>query len=237
MTTALELISRALRLANILGEGQIPSADMANNALDTLNGMTGSFNLDSLALLATANVQVATVANQSLYTIGTGGNWATTRPVQINSMYVDFGGVSYPISEVNQQEFNLIVLKGMLGAFIPRFFLYVPEHPLGLVTLWPAPNQVLPLTISVDRYVPDITSLATVIVSPPGYERLIVSSLAIELSPEYGREPSAQLQKIARDALARVKQANHIPVVAEFDPSILGGGGASGLAAFLSGSY
>jgi len=238
--TALDLISRALRLANILGEGQTPSAEMAQNALDTLNGMAGTLNLDSLSLLATRNETVTTIPNQSLYTIGLtiGSDWLVTRPVQINSMYIDFQGVSYPITEINQDEYNLIVLKGMLGAYIPRYFLYVSEYPQGLVTLWPAPSQALTISISVDLYVPDIPTLATVITPPPGYARMLVTNLACELSPEYGREPSPTLQKMAKDSLAKIKQANHIPVVAEYDSAILGGsGGASGLAAFLSGNY
>jgi hypothetical protein len=233
MTTALELISSSLRLANILGEGQTASADQGSNALEVLNDLLDALNVDSLALYQTTNDQVLTVPGQSLYTIGTGGNWTVDRPVQINSAYIDFNGVSFPVAEVNQDEYNLITLKGMQGAFIPRFFLYLNTFPLGTLTLWPTPSQALTFTMSVDRVLANVPLLATSLTLPPGYKKMLRALLAVELCPEYGREPSPTLAKMARESLAAVKRSNHVPVVSEYDPSIIGA--PAGLAAFLSG--
>ena len=231
MSTARDLIASSFRLANILGEGQSPSADQASQALDTLNDILSGWNTDSLILYATVNDQVTFTPGQATYTIGTGGNFNVDRPVQINSMYCVYNGVSFPITEVNQDEYNLITNKNR-SQQLPRFFLYVPEFPLGKVTFWPAPTDALQVFLSVDRVLADLT-LDTVLSYPPGYRKALRAALAVELAPEYGQEPSQTLKELARSSKADIKRANHVPNVAEYDPALIGP--PAGIAAFLAG--
>lgn len=232
MTTALELIERASRLAGILGEGQTLSGQQSDDALVTLNDVLDSLGVDSLALYQTTNDTVTLVAGQDVYTVGTGGDFNVDRPAQINSAYVVYQGVSFPVREVTQDEYNLVTLKTMTQP-LPAFFLYLNTFPLGTMTLWPVPNTAIPLTISVDRVLTQIASLSDTLTLPPGYSKMLRTRLAVELCPEYGREPSTLLLKMAADALADVKRGNHIPTIAEFDPALIGA--PSGLAGFLSG--
>jgi hypothetical protein len=234
MATALDYITRAMKLANILGEGQSPSAEQGQNGLDTLNDMLQAWSLDSLTVYQTTNDQVSLVPAQSVYTIGIGGNFNLDRPVQINSAYVDYQGISYPVNQINQDEYNLITLKSMTQP-LPRMFLYVNTDPLGTLTLWPVPNQALTFTISVDRILSVVASLATTMSFPPGYAKLIRSHLAVELCTEYGRDPPPSLQKQAQEAIASVKKANRTQTVAEYDSALIGP--PSGLAGFLGGYY
>ena len=230
--TALDLITRALRQANILGEGQVPSGDQANDALAVLNDLIDGWNTDSLVLYQTTNDLVTTVPGQSVYTVGAGGNWVVDRPAQINSAYVEYEGVSYQVYEINQDEYNLLTLKSMTQVF-PRFFLYLNTFPLGTLTLWPTPTLALPFTMSVDRVMPSIPNTGTTLSLPPGYSKALRTNLAVELCVEYGKEPPPTLVKLAVDSKADVKRANHVPTVAEFDPALIAAPG--GLAGFLSG--
>lgn len=230
--TALELITRSMRLANILGEGQQPSGDQASDALDTLNELLDAWNTDSLVLYQTTNDVLATVPNQAVYTVGTGGNLNTDRPVQINSMYVEYQGVSYPVYEINQDEYNLLSLKSMTQVF-PRFFLYVNTYPLGTLTLWPTPTLANTLVMSVDRVLSQVPNTSTALTLPPGYAKALRANLAMELCVEYGKEPSPSLVKLAKESKADVKRANHVPTVAEYDPALVAA--PSGLAGFLAG--
>jgi hypothetical protein len=234
VTTATELIQSALRLANILGEGQTASADQASTALDALNDILGQLSLDSMSLYATDNNTVATVANQGTYTIGTGGDWAVERPTSINSAYVIYQGVSYRVTEINQDEYNeQVTLKSLQGSYIPRYFKYLNTFPLGTLTLWPSPAQVLSFVFSCDRVLTEIPTLGTTLVLPPGYRPMLRSALAVSQCIEYGLPISASLQRMATDSLANVKRGNHIPVVAEYDPALLSA--PAGLASFLAG--
>jgi hypothetical protein len=231
MTTALELISSSMRLANILAEGQVAQGDQATQGLETLNDILSGWNTDGLILYSTANDQVTFVPGQASYTIGLTGNFNVDRPVIISSMYCVFSGVSFPITEVNQDEYNMITNKTQ-SQQLPRFFLYVNDFPLGRLTFWPTPSEALPLFISANLVLSELT-LATVLSYPPGCRRALRAQLACELLPEYGREPSRSLVELAKSSKADIKRSNHIPVVAEYDTALTGP--PTGLAAFLSG--
>ena len=101
-----------------------------------------------------------------------------------------------------------------------------------MLTFWPTPSEALQLSISVDRVISDLT-LATVLSFPPGYRKALRAALACELCPEYGREPSPSLVEMAKTSKADIKRANHVSVVAEYDPALVGP--PSGIAAFLAG--
>ena len=232
MTTALDYINRAFRLANILGEGQVATGDQASDALDTFNDMLQAWNLSGLMLYATTNDQVTLIPNQSVYTIGTGGDFSVDRPVQINSMYQDYQGVSFPIYEVNQDEYNLLTLKTMTQPLV-RFYLYVPTNPLGTLTFWPVPTAANNVYLSVDRVLANVASTGTTLNLPPGYARCIRANLAVEFCTEYGRPVPPQLMQMARESKADIQRANRTSTVAEFDPALIGAPG--GLAGFLQG--
>ena len=76
-------------------------------------------------------------------------------------------------------------------------------------------------------------TLGTDMVLPPGYRKALRAELAIDLCPEYGREPSKTLVDMAKTAKADIKRANHTPVLAEYDTALTSP--PSGLASFLSG--
>jgi hypothetical protein len=56
---------------------------------------------------------------------------------------------------------------------------------------------------------------------PPGYERMIVKNLAVELAPSYDATVSDQLQRQAQDALAVVLRANKTLEEQRFDPGAM----------------
>lgn len=53
---------------------------------------------------------------------------------------------------------------------------------------------------------------------PPGYERALRYNLAVELYPEYGKEPPASIYSAAQESKAAIKRMNIKPSYLVTDP-------------------
>jgi hypothetical protein len=53
------------------------------------------------------------------------------------------------------------------------------------------------------------TTLATQLFFPPGYMRAFAYNLAMEIAPEFGVEPSPQVQRIAMTSKRNLKRINN----------------------------
>lgn len=220
-TTALDLIIRSMKLAKLLGSGETPTGEEAADALATLNDILENWGTEPMSVWGTANFVGSTVGGQGTYTIGPGGNFNTTRPSQINAAFVNFNGVDFTLDVVGQLDYNKISLKTYQQP-IANQLLYVNDVPLGLITLWPVPTVAMPITLTFDRLLTQIPSLATVINYPPGAAKALRYALAIELATEFGAPIDQALVALAADAKADYKRSNKQPVRASFDAALTG---------------
>jgi hypothetical protein len=219
------LIESAMRVVGIIssGAGETPTADEANDALDSLNDLLESMSLENLFVWGSADQTFTTVAGQASRTIGPTGQFvATARPVRISGAYCTVSGVDFPIQIIGQQEYNDIPLKTQQQQIIERL-LYVNDFPNGIVTLWPTPASAVPLVLSIDRVMTQVASTATALTFPPGYLNYMKHALGIMLSPDYGVTPSQAVIDIARGSRAAIKRANKEKALARFDAALSDG--------------
>lgn len=224
-STALTIIEDALGLTNAVGVDQTLTADETSDCLRKLNDLIENWSTQTLAVYGQANQTFNTVATQATYTIGSGGNWATVRPVRIHEpAYATVSGVTFPYVSVNQAEYNLIDYKAQPGGGTDdgQVYLYVNEYPLGLITLWPVPNAVIPITWTIDRVITQVATAATVLTFPPGYVDAFVNNLAVRLAPLFGKQASPDVKEAAKTSLADIKRANKQPVMLGYDVALLG---------------
>jgi hypothetical protein len=220
-TTALELIQRSLRLAKILASEETPTAAEAQDALATLNDVLENWSTESLSVWGSADESFTLTPGQASYTVGPSGQFNTARPVQIDGGFTRLQGVDYPLRLIGQLEFNDISLKSQQQP-IPELMLYVNENPLGILTLWPVPSQASQITLSIQRVLSQVPTLATNLVYPPGATKALRYALAVELCIEYGVPIDAGLASIAADSKADYKRANKVPVLARYDLALTG---------------
>lgn len=210
MTTALDLFNDALSLTNAIGVDQEITDEEAQTCLRFGNRMLDFWSTQSLAVYGIDNQTFNTANGVASYTIGPSGTWATTRPIRIEDpAYSTYQGISFGCISMTQGQYNLIANKTQPQQF-PNRYLFVNGNPLGTVTLWPVPNQVTPITFSIERVLTQLASLTTVFVFPPGYEQAFVYGLAVMLAPQFGVEMSAHpdVITIAKSSFAAIKRAN-----------------------------
>lgn len=223
-TTAADLIARSMRLAKVLADGETPSASEAQDALAVLNDCLESWSTEPLSLWGQTNQTFNLVGGQASYTMGVGGNFNAVRPVRINGAFVRFAGEDYPLQIVDQLSYNDLSPKTQQQP-IPEQLLYVPEVPLGVITLWPVPSQALPLVLSADRVMSTVPDLATVLTLPPGAALALRYQLALQLATEYGVPVSGELVALATNYKADYKRANKRQWLARFDTALQCDGG------------
>jgi hypothetical protein len=195
MTTARDIITDALRKIHVLGKGSSLDNDEAQDALGTLNQMLSSISVQGGYVYAETK-ETFNLGSAISYTIGSGGDFNTTRPVKITSMYTTLGDIDYPTQQISNTEYSYITSKDVAGGN-PYYFYYDGNYPLGRIYFYPQPIGGT-VTINSLKQLSSFTTLDTTFVLPPEYEAMLVYNLATWIAPEYEREASASVQRIAK---------------------------------------
>jgi len=158
------------------------------------------------------------------------------RPLSINSAFVRVsttsngvpiygGGLDYPVSVLNLEQYNLIGLKSLNGPW-PKAVYYQPSELLGNVTVWPNPSQG-EMHLFADTVFTRYGTLYDSISLPQGYTMALRWCLAERLCPMYGKASQTQLAMInafAAQSRATIKRTTMKPAqIASYDDVIVSG--------------
>lgn len=209
-TTAGDQINRALRLLGVLAEGETPSAATSQDALLAMNQMIDSWNTERLSVYATQDQVFSWPAGEIRRTLGPTGDFVGNRPVLLDdaTYYRAPSGVSYGIKFINQDQYNGIAVKTATSTF-PQVIFINETFPDVEMFIYPKPTQVLEWHFISVQELSQPAVLATQLHFPPGYMRAFTYNLAMEIAPEFGVEPSPQVQRIAMTSKRNLKRINN----------------------------
>jgi hypothetical protein len=224
MTTAYDQINGALRLLGVLAEGETPSAETAQDALMALNQMIDSWNTERLAVFSTQDQVFLWPPGELNRTLGPTGDFVGNRPVLLDdaTYFRDpQTNVSYGIKFINQQQYDGIAVKTVTSTY-PQVIFVNNTFPDIDMFVYPKPLRELEWHfISVEELTRP-AALATQLTFPPGYLRAFRYNLACEMAPEFGVEPSAQVQRIAMYSKRNLKRINNPDDIMALPYSIVG---------------
>ena len=209
--TAGDQITRALRLLGVLAAEETPTASMAQDALVTFDQMVDSWNTERLSVYSTQDQVFLWPVGEIMQTLGPTGDLVGNRPILIDdaTYFRDpQTNVSYGIKLINQQQYDGIAVKTVTSTY-PQVLFVNMTFPDITMYIYPKPTRSLEWHfISVEELAQPAT-LNTVLHFPPGYMRAFAYNLAMELAPEYGVEPSPQVQRIAMTSKRNLKRINN----------------------------
>jgi hypothetical protein len=224
MATCAELINGALRLLGVLAEGEVPSASTADDALVAMQQMIDSWSTERLSIFTTQDQVFTWPASQLSRTLGPTGDFVGNRPILLDdsTYFIDpASGISYGIKLINQQQYDGIAVKTVTSSY-PQVLWVNTNYPDVDLHIYPVPTRALEWHfISVDPLDQPAT-LSTVLSFPPGYLRAFRYNLACEIAPEFGVEPSPQVQRIAMASKRNLKRINNPGDVMALPYSIVG---------------
>ena len=211
MATAGDQINRALRLLGVLAESETPSAAMSQDALTALNQMIDSWNTERLSVYNTQDQVFSWPTDTITRTLGPSGDFVGNRPVLLDdsTYYRDpQTNVSFGIKFINQQQYDGIAVKTVTSTY-PQVMWINMEHPNITMTIYPKPTRLLEWHFISIQELSQPATLATSLAFPPGYLRAFTYNLAMEIAPEFGVEPSPQVQRIAMTSKRNIKRVNN----------------------------
>ena len=209
--TAGDQITRALRLLGVLAEGETSSASVMQDSLMAMNQMIDSWNTERLSVFCTQDQTFTWPAGQITRTLGPSGNFIGLRPVLLDeSTYFRDPGtnVSFGIKFINQQQYNGIAVKTVTSTY-PQVIFVNMTYPDVTMTIYPQPTRDLEWHFVSVQELSNPATLVTNLLFPPGYLRAFTYNLAMEIAPEFGVEPSPQVQRIAMTSKRNLKRINN----------------------------
>lgn len=209
--TAGEQINRALRLLGVLAEGETPSAATSQDALMAMNQMIDSWNTERLSVFCTQDQVFNWPVGEISRTLGPTGDFVGNRPVYFDdaTYYRDPStNVSFGIKFINQQQYDGIAVKTVTSTY-PQVIFVNMTFPDVEMFIYPRPTRLLEWHFISVQELDKPADLSTVLYYPPGYLRAFTYNLAMEIAPEFGIEPSPQVQRIAMTSKRDLKRVNN----------------------------
>lgn len=199
MATARDLITRTLKLMKVVGEGQSPSDEQADDMLDTLNDMIESWSLSESMIYTETKEEFTLTANDGDYTIGSSGNFNTTRPTSIIAMTIRLSPNDETVVEpMSAEEYANITSLSVSGR--PKYYWYDKNYPLGLIRFDCLPDSAYTMSLTSLKQWATISTLDDVLSVPVGAMRMLRYNLAVEAADEFGVAIGDNVRLIASDS-------------------------------------
>lgn len=234
--SANDIIERAMVKARIIAPGESIPVGKSDQVYDELNDMLESWALEKLMVLADVLESFSLIIGQAEYTYGAGGDFDSARPIEIkDENFIRSGGVDYPVPLKTLDVYRRQISKTTQTR--PRIMAYNPEYPLGKVFFWPTPPTTDTVHFRAAKTLTGFSDKTTKVDLEPGYSRAIISNLAIEISPNFGKKVSKELAFLAEQAKRSIKSANSIPIKPSTCPDLRSIAGNSRTGNILSGPW
>lgn len=224
--TPRQLITSALKALGVMGQSDDLENEQATDGLNALNEYLASISTERGMIYALDKQSYTLSAGTGSYSIGSGGDFDTDRPIAIGEHgYLSTGGVDYPLRCFTRKEYNWIENKSTQDR--PSELYYDPDYPLGKIYFNYTPDQAYTLKIDVHAPIGSISTLDTTIVLPPEYAALIKWNLAEWIAPDYEIDvykEKRNIHELAKQARRRIMNNNAEVNPVDFDAGLVPAG-------------
>lgn len=193
--TAQTIITTALQKLLVVPGGGTPSASQLALGLTDLNDLMRSWRQYGLTNWARRSTTFDLISGKVSYTVGTGGDVDTTRPVAILDAYLTRDESDIPLKKYGKSDYFGLANKTLAGT--PTQFWYDQQLTLGVFYPWPVPDED-GLTCTLDTHIP-LTDMAVgdSLDIPDEWIEAVKFNLAMRMGPGTGRTVSQDVKELA----------------------------------------
>lgn len=229
MSTALDLITDALKNLGVVSGTETPTADAAADGLTALNRMLDSWNTESLNIYTISAATYPLVQGQMIYQIGpTATDFVTTRPQKIKNANIILNTTPttrIALTLIDDDQWAAIKQQ-QVQSNIPQVLYNDGSWPNSNLYLWGQPAAGLSIELYTWQLLTSIANLTDDVSLPPGYEEAILYNLAVRLAPMFDAMQKAQaIIPLAQAAKARIQTMNNESPLISSDAAAMGQSG------------
>ena len=204
--TVQSLCEASMRKLRAYDAGETPDTQDVTDCFAELKRMLHAWAASGLYVYVSTEDTHTLSAGTESYTIGSGGDINSARPLIINpGTYVRANGQDMTLNIVGESRYNRYRQKDV-GSDYPASIWYKTSYPLGTIYLWPPGGGELHLW-SQKRLAEPATVNANMVV-PEEYQDAIVWNLAERMSPEFVGDPTVYIVKMASDSMKVLENIN-----------------------------
>jgi len=217
ISTAGNLITAASNKVGI----QSPTPTQNAEALDALNTMISFWGTEGLNYVVTSETLAITAAGGAEYTVGSGGDLNTVRPVSLESCFLrDSEGFDWPVKKMSSEGYNTITDKDVSTR--PTKVYFLPEFPLAKVIFNSVPDTSYTAYFEFNKGFAAFASTTATLGATFPNENLegVIYNLAVAIGENWDRKISPTVMyraKETKDALDSRNAANKPVPKAKFD--------------------
>ena len=220
MATAKTITDAAYRLNSILN----PSTDQNESSLEALNNMISSWSAEGLLIPYNTIESFILTVGKSIYTVGSGGDFDTIRPLKIIDAFIrDSGNDDHPVDvSMTRVEYNAIVQKDAEAR--PTRLYFDPQYPKGQIYFDCEPETAETLHLTSEKAITELATLDTTVDLPVFYKEALVYNLAIRLSQELDVQLARETLNIAmfnKNSIENINARDKIFKQAKFDSALI----------------
>ncbi len=203
------LAQQALLMLGVYDPGEGPSTSELNDLLLVANNLLDNYSLERVNIPVIVTVSAVLVSGTPTVLFGSGA--FGTRFLRLDTATVSGTFTTEPVKIVSQKEFTMQADKAAASQ-VPQILYYDFQFPVATANLWPTPSftgTAIKLEVGGWQALAEFTDLTTIVVTPPGLDRMLVQNFACEIFPQY---PSAtmppRLEQDAAEAKAAFRAMN-----------------------------
>lgn len=201
-----------------------PTTAQTASALISLNNMVSLLGAEGMIYSITSEGFTVVAADKE-YTIGSGGQWNTVRPLKIISCYLrDSKNYDYPVEVIAGKDYNRLSNKSYVAR--PGALYFLPEYPLAKIIFDASPDGSYSAYFEFVKNFTEFALTTTTVTLPDEYKEFLVYNLAQSLGEDFDRVVSKTVQMQAirtREVIERMVASQKQIPKARFDFAGIGG--------------
>jgi hypothetical protein len=215
--TARHICTTALRLLGVAASEQPIPADMAESALDALNSLLSSWATERVLTYTRPKLPLPLVPYRGTYTWGLPSatlpapDIASPPPVRLELCLLTVPGappMEWPLTVLTQAQYETGLWLKSLASSYPEYVYLEMSQPTAVLHVWTVPTLPYTLQLLPWQAREPYTHWDHVLAWPEGYERAMAYGLAVDLAPQYDREPAPTVLRIAEESKRSIGNVN-----------------------------